>query len=63
MVRVVVLHAADLDLDVPFEGIGRTPPQIANAGIQVCIALGPRGSAATRDLLLSHGHADRLVEL
>jgi exonuclease SbcD len=31
MARVTLLHAADLDLDAPFEGIGRTPPAVAAA--------------------------------
>jgi DNA repair exonuclease SbcCD nuclease subunit len=31
MSRFVVLHASDLHLDAPFEGIGRTPPHIAAA--------------------------------
>jgi exonuclease SbcD len=31
MARVTLLHAADLDLDAPFEGIGRTPPPVAAA--------------------------------
>ena len=31
MSRVVLLHAADLHLDAPFEGIGRTPPRVAAA--------------------------------
>jgi DNA repair exonuclease SbcCD nuclease subunit len=31
MSRVVLLHAADLHLDAPFEGIGRTPPRVAEA--------------------------------
>jgi hypothetical protein len=34
MSRLVVLHAADLDLDAPFEGIDRTPPQIACGGVR-----------------------------
>jgi len=31
MPRSVVLHAADLHLDAPFENVGRTPPQVAAA--------------------------------
>ncbi len=31
MSRLVLLHAADLHLDAPFEGIGRTPPRVAAA--------------------------------
>jgi hypothetical protein len=31
MSRFVVLHASDLHLDAPFEGIGRTPPHVAAA--------------------------------
>jgi hypothetical protein len=31
MSRFVVLHASDLHLDAPFEGIGRTPPHITAA--------------------------------
>ena len=31
MSRLVLMHAADLDLDAPFEGIGRTPPPVAAA--------------------------------
>ena len=31
MSRLVVLHAADLHLDAPFEGIGRTPAHVAAA--------------------------------
>jgi len=54
-----VLHASDVHLDVPFEGIGRTPPHVAAVLRDASLAAWD----ALIDLAIARGAAARVVEL